>query len=267
MALVDHKKERIEDKEFSENIQKSDYKQKDFVRVFAVNKVFENVDFSQCSFSSCYFRKCKFIRCNFQGAFFKETYLRGSSFPECIFKYTTFEKTAIDESFLDTSLPAEENLARDLVRALRVNFSQIGNYDAVNKASAIEVKLTGVHLYKAAYSKESYYRGKEKYSGFNRFLLALDHAKWKLLDLLWGNGESIFRILISSLVFVLCIAAMHWLSFQVNFLGSLKSSVYGFWGVGSHLAIPNHYRLTLTIGRLIFFSLFISVLVKRLAKR
>ena len=123
---------------------------------------FFDVSFKQCDFANCYFRNCRFIRCNFTGATIKESNFRGSQFEECNFRYTSWEKTILDEHFLDTCLPSEENLARDLARSLRVNFSQIGNYDAVNKAASIEVSLTGQHLYNAAYSRQSYYRSKYK---------------------------------------------------------------------------------------------------------
>lgn len=267
MTLIVHQKIRIEDKEFSANITQINYSRHEFNQVFAVGKTFDGVNFSQCVFSSCYFRKCRFINCNFTGASFKDSYLRGSNFPESIFKYTTFEKSPIDDSFLDKYLPPEENLARDLVRSLRVNFSQVGNYEAVNKASAIEVKLTGTHLYKAAYSREAYYRGKEHYSGFQRIKFIFDHAQWKFLDLLWGNGESLLKVIISSTLFILFISTFNWLSNSIGISESIKASFYHFWGISNDAIISNIYIVLLTIGRLVFFSLFISILIKRLAKR
>ncbi|HSB98047.1 MAG TPA: pentapeptide repeat-containing protein [Spongiibacteraceae bacterium] len=268
IALIEHKKDRIEDKEFSADTLKASFSQNEFIRVYAVKKTFEDVDFSQCSFTACYFRNCKFIRCNFTGSQFKETYLKGSRFPESIFKYTTFEKSPIDDNILETGLPSEENLARDVVRSLRINFSQTGDYEAVNKAISIEVSLTGIHLYNAAYSKQSYYRGKESYSGFNRLKFFAKHAAWKFLDLLWGNGESIPRIIFSSICFMIFIAVMIYAgNHNTGLFGSFLASVYSFWGVNSVLVIPAQYTLLLTISRLVFFSLFISVLIKRLARR
>ena len=109
--------------------------QKEFVRVYAVNITLTDVSFKQCIFSDCYFRKCTFIRCNFVGAAFKSTNLRGSRFDACKFEYSSWERTLLDDGFLDRCLPSQENLARDLARMLRVHFTQIGNYDAVNKAA------------------------------------------------------------------------------------------------------------------------------------
>jgi len=267
MTLIDHKKEKIEDKEFSEDVTGEDYSRKDISRVFAVGKRFKDVDFSQSNLSSCYFRNCRFIKCDFTGAAFKDCYLKGASFPESSLKYTTFSSSQLDDAILDNSLPSEENLARDFVRALRVNFSQVGNYEAVNKAASIEVKLTGIHLHKAAYSREAYYRGKEKYTGIGRAKAVFDHAQWKFLDLLWGNGESLFKIFMSSLAFVILMSFIMFMSSSNTFSDATISVFYNFWGVKSDLNIAKPYLVFLTVIRLLFFSLFVSVLVKRLAKR
>ncbi len=94
MALIEHIKDKIEDKEFSENPSEANYSRKIFERVFAVGKTFTAVNFNQTNFSACYFRNCRFIRCTFTGASFKDCYLMGSNFPECTFKYTTFSSTS-----------------------------------------------------------------------------------------------------------------------------------------------------------------------------
>jgi len=147
MDYRDNKKIKLEDVEFTTDISNEDFSRHDFVRVFAVGRVFTKISFKQVNFSTCYFRNCRFIGCDFTGAFVKETNLRGSQFENCTFRYVAWEKSQLDDDFLDCCLPSEENLARDLVRSLRVNFSEIGNYEAVNRAASIEVDLTGKHTY------------------------------------------------------------------------------------------------------------------------
>ncbi|MGN5077007.1 pentapeptide repeat-containing protein [Aeromonas veronii] len=267
MALVNHIKIKIKNKEFNEDESNNSYSQKIFERVFAVQKTFTDINFSQTDFSDCYFRNCKFIRCNFTGASFKNCYLMGSNFPKCIFKYTTFSSTHLDDKFLDSYLPPEENLARDLVRTLRVNFSQVGNYEGVNKAARLEVKLTGIHLFKAAHSKESYYRAKEKYSGINRMRYLFAHIKWKFLDLLWGNGESITRVIISSAIFIFLISLLVYNLYTISFNVAFSSTFYQFWGVAPDYTLSKYISMLLTVGRLVLFSLFISILIKKLSKR
>ncbi len=266
MNLRDNKKDKIEDKEFIGGLSSIDLSRKEFVRVYAVNQVFTDVIFKQCVFTSSYLRNCKFIRCNFTGASIKESNFKGAQFEECIFKYTSWEKTLLDEHFLDTCLPSEENLARDLVRSLRTNFAQIGNYEAVNKAAAIEVKLTGQHLYNAAYSKQSYYRA--KYKGQARIVNALRHLHWKSLDLLWGNGESIFRVVLTGLIVIL-IAAIFFMreTAGISYSDSFLEVLGCFWGTRYRNPLSFAYVVPLALIRYVLLGLFMAILVKRLSRR
>jgi hypothetical protein len=266
MELQEHTKPVIEHKEIVSDVRNADLSIREFSRVFAVGVAFFDVSFKQCDFANCYFRNCRFIRCNFTGATIKESNFRGSQFEECDFRYTSWEKTILDENFLDICLPSEENLARDLARSLRVNFSQIGNYEGVNKAASIEVNLTGQHLYNAAYSRQSYYRG--KYKGWSRISHVINHAWWKALDLLWGNGESILRVALSGLVVVI-IAALSLMRDHSSIIVSdaLWLAFSGFWGIQGGTKLPDSYTVTLNIIRFIMFGLFMAILVKRLSRR
>lgn len=266
MELHEHKKDVIENKEFRGEVRHEDFSMRDFSRVFAVEVAFVDVIFKQCDFSRCYFRNCRFIRCDFTGANIKESNLRGSQFEECKFQYTTWEKTFLDEHFLDTCLPSGENLARDLARSLRVNFSQIGNYEAVNKAASIEVSLTGQHLYNAAYSRQSYYRA--KYKGRFRVIQAIGHARWKALDLLWGNGESIVRVATTGLAVIVIVALfLMWGNSQLLFTDALWSTFSHFWGIPGGTKFPDSFVVALTVIRFVLLGLFMAILVKRLSRR
>lgn len=265
MQSIEHRKARIEDQQLKGEVTES-FERKDLVRIFAVEVIFKDVVFKQSVLKDCYFRNCTFIRCDFTGAQIKECYLKGSSFDSCQFRYTTWEKTHLDEEFLDRCLPSEENLARDLVRSLRVNFSQIGNYDAVNKAAAIEVRLTGQHLFNAAYSKQIYYRSLPKYNGLNRMWYVWRHCRWKTLDYLWGNGESLIRVLLSGVaVILLASMALTMGSLDINFSDALSRSFLSFWGINQEL--PEGISVSLIVARFFLFGLFMAILVKRLSRR
>jgi hypothetical protein len=266
MGIKDHRKEKLEDKEFDSDVTES-FERKELVRLFAVGITFTGVVFKQAVLVNCYFRNCTFIRCDFTGTQIKDCNLKGSSFEACQFRYTSWEKTILDEDFLDRCLPPEENLARDLVRSLRVNFAQIGNYDAVNKAAAIEVALTGEHLYNAAYSRQGYYRSWPKYQGINRLRYVGQHLRWKALDLLWGNGESILRVLLSGAVAIGAAAALLVnLTTNLQYLDALSLCFLTFWGLATQ---PNPLALTvaLTMCRFVLFGLFMAIVVKRLSRR
>ncbi len=265
MKTKEHKKKIHQDLEITEDVSNEDFSREIFQRVYAVNLVFTDVSFKQCTLEQCYLRNCKFIRCDFTGSEFKLCNLRGAQFDGCKFIYSTWEKTILEENFLDCCLPSEENLARDLAQELRVNFSQIGNYPAVNHASSIEVKLTGIHLYKSAYSRESYYRSKHK--GWNRALMAYKHLKWKALDILWGNGESILRVLMSAMVVIIALATISFVGSSSSWLYNMEASFLGFWGVKNNISLSTYISTLLTISRFTFFGLFMAILVKRLARR
>lgn len=266
MELVDHTKPIIEDREFKSDVRDQDLERQVLRRVFAVERTFVRVSFKQSEISDCYFRNCKFVECDFTGSTIRRSNFRGSQYEACKFQYATWEHTQLDDEFLKNCLPSEENLARDLVRSLRVNFGQIGNYSAVNEAASIEVKLTGQHLFNAAYSKQSYYRS--KYKGWVRVLHAAHHAHWKALDLLWGNGESMFRIFITGVVIIiLCAFCLTWSNPQFSWPQSLFAVAHAFWGVASSPPLPAHQQTLLTIVRFVLFGLFMAVLVKRLARR
>lgn len=265
--LIDHIKKKIKNKEFTADVQGCSFEQHKLIRVHAVKKAFTDVSFKQSVLNNCYFRNCTFIRCDFTGAHIKETNLRGTKFSDCKFAYATWEHSQLEQNFLKSCLPAEYNLARDMIRSLRVNFSQIGNCEAVNKAASMEVQLTGKHLYNAAYSKQSYYR--TKYTGFERVMYGLRHVQWKFLELLWGNGESIYRVAQSSVVVILLAALLLFVrtNATLSLWDALRISVLEFWGLETSLQLDNSLALLLAISRLILFGLFMAILVKRLSRR
>ncbi len=265
LNLKDHKKPLLEDKEFVSDVHDEDMSGQKITRVFAVKKTFTAVSFKQADISHTYFRNCRFIQCDFSGASISRSNFRGSRYEECQFRYATWQHTIVDDNFLDSCLPSEENLARDLVRSLRVNFGEIGNYAAVNKAASIEVALTGQHLYNAAYSNQSYYRA--KYKGWSRVLQAARHVKWKVLEYLWGNGESLTRIVFSG-VFVIVVGAaiLPWWSVDLLWPDTLGIVATAFWGIGTS-PLQDSYLALLTAARFILLGLFMAILIKRLSRR
>jgi hypothetical protein len=130
----------------------------------------------------------------------------------------------------------------------------------------MEVRLTGRHLFDAAYSNKSYYRS--NYKGWVRALQAAKHAQWKALDLFWGNGESIFRILCTGALIVIAgTVFLSWSNREFPWPKSFFAVAHSFWGIAHVPPIPSGQMICLTIARLLLFGLFMAVLVKRLARR
>lgn len=175
-----------------------------FYRLVATRKNFTNCDFSYSEFDAAYLRNCVFDSCNFTGCKFSNTNLRGSKFIGCKFDYVQFTHTLVEPEILDTGCPGQENLQQSFARTLRINYHQIGDSSAANKAIKIELNATSIHFYKAWRSRESYYR--KKYTGLQRIKMFFEWLHFVALDLFWGNGESPLRLLRSLLLLIVLIA-------------------------------------------------------------
>lgn len=189
-ALVDSDKKEQKDQKFATDVDGGTYVNYLFVRLVAKGRRLAHIDFRYTVFDGCYLRNCVFDSCDFTGCRFLSTNLHGSSFVGCKFDYATFEKTDIDDDILMTGCPGLENLKMRFARSLRVNYQQIGNADAVNKAIEVELDATRVYLHKSWRSNESYYR--KKYARELRVKQFFRWLNFKSLDLIWGNGESTY---------------------------------------------------------------------------
>ncbi len=268
--LIDSGRQILTDQKFNDNEIDSNYANKYFLRLVAKGRHFKNVDFKYSIFDSCYLRNCQFESCNFTGCRFIGSNLYGSSFSGCRFEYATFERTMVDGDILDSSCPGYENLKAKFARTLRVNFQQIGDTKSANGAIEIELSATREHLLKSWRSKESYYR--HKYRGWVRLLQLLRWLKFKSLEYIWGNGESVAKLLRAVLVALVVICIYDTTTFGQpmevsSYWFSARMSLPIFFGVD----IPEHYptsaETVIFLVRLILFSFFISIVLKKFNRR
>lgn len=232
---------------------------------------FEGIDFSYTIFDTCYLRQCDFQDCNFTGCRFTASNFYGSSFSGCKFDYAVFERTIVNEEILDVGFPGHENLKLKFARTLRANFQSLGDADSVNKAIKLELAATQEHLWKGWRSNESYYRN--KYRGLKRAEICFSWLTFKILDFIWGNGESLLK-LGRSIVLIFASMAI----FDVYHMGKdkllLTSYVESllhvpaiFFGVKSPAEYPEVYLACIAASRLVAMGLFISILIKRFNRR
>lgn len=259
------------DKKFDSDENNSCYSNTSFTRIIAKKRKFTNVDFRYSNFDSCYLRECRFDSCDFTGCRFVGSNFYGSVFSGCKFDYTYFEKTNIDATILDTESPVHENIRLKFARTLRTNFQHIGDAKAINRAISIELQATGEHLYKSWRSSGSYYR--KKYAGFyKRFRQLLLWLEFKSLDLIWGNGESIFKLIRFAAICNVIIAIVN-----VYLYGDLKS-LDSYWnsladapsiflGVNSPTNYNKIYLASIALVRLIIIGFFLSIIIKRFNRR
>jgi len=241
-----------------------------FKRLVASKKKFTGCNFSYSEFDAAYLRNCTFDSCNFTGCKFTNANLRGSKFIGCRFDYTQFSHTLVEPEILDMGCPGQENLQQGFARTLRMNFHQIGDAAAANKAIKIELEATGIHLYKAWRSRESYYR--KKYSGIQRAGKFIEWSVFAALDFFWGNGESPIKLLRSLLYLVILIALgdVYFLR-DVHVFSSYACALVQALEVLLGITIPLGFSGLVLAGiaglRYIMFACLVSILIKRLSRR
>jgi hypothetical protein len=268
--LRDSDRVRQEDKWFDADSNDESFDNRLFIRVAAKEKRFTKVSFKYTIFDSCYFRKCEFRSCDFTGCRFVATNFYGAKFSDCVFDYATFEKTSIADDILDNNCPGSENIKAKFAQTLRTNYQQLGEAKSANKAMSVELDATKTHLYKAWSSNERYFRA--KYSGWKRVQFFFAWLSFKILDVLWGNGESIPKLARSISVFLVVIALIDTLKFRnagliQSYWRALIEAPQTFLGAR---VPPNfsHSALTLILSaRLIMFGALTSLIIKRYGRR
>lgn len=241
-----------------------------FERLVAVKKNFVNCDFSYSQFDFAYLRNCTFDTCKFIGCKFLNSNLRSSRFVGCVFDYAEFSQTQVDPELLDAGLPGLENMQQKFARSLRINFRQIGDVDAENKAIQAELAATHIHLRKAWRSHESYYRN--KYKGIDRIRMFMKWVAFSLLDFYWGNGESIWKLLRFLIIVLVAISIGDLLllgkpsGFHRYITAGIRSCEV-FFGIIK----PNEFNgiilSLITLLRYVMLACLVSVIVKRFSRR
>lgn len=241
-----------------------------FQRLVAVKKKFTDCDFRYSEFDAAYLRNCTFDSCNFTGCRFTNTNLSGSKFIGCRFEYAQFSHTQVEPELLDTGCPGQENLQQRFARTLRINFHQVGDVAAANRAIKVELEATRVHLKKSWRSRESYYR--KKYSGMKRGRMFIEWLQFVSLDFLWGNGESAVKLLRFLGLLIVAIALFDVCSLRDGYAISSYTSAIGqapevLLGVTKPKEFPGLALAGIAATRYILFACLVSILVRRLSRR
>lgn len=268
--FVSNGRTKEEDVSFCRNMNYEEIDNRIFIRGVAKGKKFEHVNFNFCIFDTCYFRNCVFTHCNFIGCRFVGTSFNGSKFIGCDLRYAVFERTQVDVNSLIESAPDEENLRAKFFRSLRVNYQQQGDTESVNFVIRQELKATRRHLSKAWRSEEEYYR--DKYKSLNRAKKFVEWSSFVILDWIWGNGESLKRLIFTVLFIFICIL-LYLISnapgeFTAKMLGEMvKKTPLVFLGIQKIADDNDGVFALIYFIRLVVFGLFMSLLVKKISRR
>lgn len=264
----DSKRVKDEDKLIDVDLENVDLRNHLFVRLIAKQRRFTNVDFKYCIFDTCYLRKCVFESCDFTGCRFIGSNLYGSNFTGCRFDYALFERTVVDNEVLETGCPGTENLKMRFARSLRMNYQQMGDAKSANKAIKVELDATEIYLHKAWRSNESYYR--HKYAKLKRVEMWVEWIAFKILDWIWGNGESAWKLFRAVGVFLLIMWLCGlWFGDNIRFglFGGLIQTPATFFGTVERPYYPQWYLVDVMIVRLVTFGFFMSIVIKRFNRR
>jgi hypothetical protein len=260
----------IKDMSFISNQHGLNFPNRQLIRVVGIQKNFYRVNFAACAFDSCYFRDCTFTECNFTGCRFVSSNFHGSTFVGCRFDYAYFEKTMIDRSILSTNCPSFDNLKERFARSLRVNYQQIGDTSGVNQAIRVELSSTKIYLFKSWRSNESYYRS--KFSGWKRVVQFFRWLEFKILELIWGNGESVYRLIftIGFLIFSVFLLDLYLLPQDLS-ISAVKEALFRsphiFFGIQHPPHVTGRWLAVITAVRLLMFGFLTSVMLKKLNRR
>lgn len=268
--LANSGKVELKDQKFIADIAGAEHTNVHFVRLVAKGRSFTNVDFKYCTFDACYLRGCNFDSCDFTGCRFVGTNLHGSSFSGCKFEYAAFERTEIDNNVLSDCCPGNENLKMRFARSLRMNYQQLGDALSVNQAIEVELDAAEEHLYKAWHSNESYYR--RKYKSWHRAEQFLRWANFKLLDLVWGNGESTWKLARTVLVVFVLMTLFDVLNYRDaslvrNYWSAFWEAPQVFLGATTPVYFSSSYITLVTFVRLVLFGFFMAIILKRFNRR
>lgn len=251
--------------------EQKEFKYKIFLRLNAKKKKFTEISFEHCIFDNCYLNNCVFDSCDFTGCKFKSSSFHQTAFRGCDFRFATFEGSQFDDDILISEAPREENLRMQFARSLRMNYQQIGDAKAVNKAISVELEATSIYLYKSWKSGETFY--KEKYNGvLNGSAQFMKWLEFCVLNFIWGNGESIVKFLRTILVTLIMISIYDTNTngnpLNIGFLlSSFQKSPAIFLGILSPDNFPVGVLSLITGTKLVSLTLLTTLLVKRFSRR
>lgn len=155
-------------------------------------------------------------------------------------------------------------------RSLRMNFQQVGDAKAVNEAITQELDATARYLLESWRSEDEYHR--KKYPRLLRVRQFLAWVEFWVLHFIWGNGESISKLLRTIIIVMMIIAiydanASSGSATILDYWESLKAAPAIFFGTLSRQSHTIAAASTIVATRLIALSLLTALLVKRFGRR
>lgn len=223
---------------------------------------FRDIDFKHNTFINCYFKQSRFEDVNFTGCKFINCNFDDIILSSCNFEYAIFENCFIEYNFLKPNLTNKINLRWALCKSMYIQAKKAGFYKDYKKYFFEEKKASCEHEKRIAFYRsndDSYYK---KYSSWDRKISFLKFCRYKVEKYVWGYGESLIRLFITSILIIIFFTLLQ-TCINTSFIQALQISVSNFTGIG--ILTENDLTFIVTFERilgLIFIGLFITALYK-----
>lgn len=186
------------------------------------NSTFANVSFLRAKVTGGTFRNCVFVECYFRKAEFRETTFVGCKFlncnfthvsiRDCDFRYAEFRGDAPPFQEILHSAPQQANLRNELFEGLARAAQSAGHAAEARRYRVAGIEALDLHLRAAVRGDSAWYR--EHYDVVGRAQAAMRLGWHHLNRLLWGHGESAWRLFSSAAIAALLVFPILFLALQ-----------------------------------------------------
>lgn len=234
-----------------------------------------NLSFNHCVFIGCYFNKSTLRHIDFKNCTFIECEFNNMSINNCNFFYTNWKSTYIKFSELKNSLPSKHNNRSRLCKVMAKNCIDDGNIAEYKKYFFESIKAREDQYISIILKNEDFYMN--NYTEIDSIKHIFKLLKSKFSRYAWGYGESITRILLSSIVNVILFSHIYLFSEVIanlptdRFINALYVSFCNFFTISSDITFNETFYRYVTIVEgftgIIFAGLFVTVLFKKINTR
>lgn len=246
-----------------------------FSKISFNNIKMTNSSFNHCVFIGCYFNKSILEHIDFKNCTFIECEFISMSISHCKFFFTNWQSTYIKFNELKNSFPSEHNYRSRLCKAMSQNCINDGNIAEYKKYFLESIKARE-EQYRAIILRESeYYR--KNYTEIDSFKHIFKLVISKFSGYAWGYGESITKILLSSVINVTIFAHIYMYSEAITnlatnkFINAIYVSLCNFLTISSDITFNDTFYRYVTIVEgftgIIYAGLFVTILFKKINTR
>lgn len=231
--------------------------------------------FNHCVFIGCYFNKSTLQHIDFKNCTFIECEFNSMNISNCNFFYTNWKSTYIKFNELKKSLPSKHNHRSRLCKVMAQNCINDGNIAEYKKYFLESIKAREEQYLSIILRNEGFYS--QNYTQIDSIKNIFKLFKSKFSGYAWGHGESITKILLSSIFNVIIFAHIYLYSEVISnlssgrFINALYVSFCNFLTISSDITFSENFFRYITIIEgftgIIFAGLFVTVLFKKINTR